>query len=186
MEPENVTPPSAPASVPEVHHATLNAGALIPVRLVDRLSSDRSYAGDVFVATLDHELIASGFAVAERGARVEGRVVAVDRNARTFSIELISVHTSDDQDVRIQTVRFDKQSEPDRAAAAAKIGGGAAVGAIIGGIAGGGKGAAIGAGAGGGIGAGDVLLTRRAAVLPSETRLTFRLRAPVTITEQRQ
>ena len=85
-----------------------------------------------------------------------------------------------------QTERFDKQSEPDRSRAAAKIGAGAAIGAIIGSLASGGKGAAIGAGAGGGIGAGDVLLTRKPASLTSETRLTFRLRAPVTITERTQ
>ena len=62
----------------------------------------------------------------------------------------------------------------------------AAVGAIIGAIAGGGKGAAIGAGVGGGAGAGDVLLTRgKPVTFPSETRISFRLRTPVTITEQR-
>jgi hypothetical protein len=63
---------------------------------------------------------------------------------------------------------------------------GGAFGAVLGGILGGGKGAAIGAGAGGGVGAGDVLLTRgKPAVLPSETRITFRLDQPVTITEKR-
>ena len=62
---------------------------------------------------------------------------------------------------------------------------GAAVGAVIGAAAGGGKGAAIGAGAGGGAGAGDVMLTRgKPATLPTETRITFRLRAPLTLTER--
>jgi hypothetical protein len=157
---------------------------LIPVRLVDNLSSERNHAGDAFAATLYRELVANGFVIAERGARVEGRVTAADRDARTLSLELISVHTSDNQDVAIQTERFDKQSEPDHSQAAAKIGAGAVIGAVVGGIAAGGKGAAIGAGTGGGIGAGDVLLSRKAATLPSETRLTFRLRAPVTITER--
>jgi hypothetical protein len=159
---------------------------LIPVRLLDSLSSERNQAGDAFAATLDHELVANGFVVAERGARVEGRVTAADRSGRRLSLELSFVHTSDGQDVAIQTDRFDKQSEPDRSAAAAKIGAGAAIGAVVGGIAGGGKGAAIGAGAGGGIGAGDVVLSRQPATLRSETRLTFRLRAPVTVTERVQ
>ena len=68
----------------------------------------------------------------------------------------------------------------------AKVAGGtAAVGAIIGAIAGGGKGAAIGAGVGGGAGAGAVMATRgTAATLPPETRVTFRLKVPVTITER--
>jgi hypothetical protein len=185
IEPENVTPvPALVPSVPEPNQATLNAGMLIPVRLLDSLTSERSHAGDSFAATLDRELVANGFVVAERGARVEGRVIAADRGARTLSLELKLVHTSDNQDVAVQTERFDKQSEPDHSQAATKIGAGAAIGAVVGAIAGGGKGAAIGAGAGGGIGAGDVLLTRKAAALPSETRLTFRLRAPVTITER--
>ncbi|MCU1292713.1 MAG: hypothetical protein JWP08_1563, partial [Bryobacterales bacterium] len=68
---------------------------------------------------------------------------------------------------------------------AAKVGGGAALGAIIGAIAGGGKGAGIGAGVGGAAGAGDVLLTRgKPVVLASETKLSFRLAAPVSITER--
>jgi hypothetical protein len=187
MEPENVTPPSAPIpSAPEPNQATLNAGMLIPVRLLDSLSSERNHAGDSFAATLYRELVANGFVIAERGARVEGRVTAADRAARILSLELISVHTSDNQAVPIQTERFDKQSEPDRSQAAAKIGAGVVIGAMVGGIAAGGKGAAIGAGAGGGIGAGDVMFTRKAASLPSETRLTFRLRAPVTVTERTQ
>jgi hypothetical protein len=185
-ETEDVTPPSMVPSAPEPIQATLNAGMLIPVRLLDSLSSDRNRPGDIFAATLDHELVASGYVIAERGARVEGRVTAADHNARTLSIELTSVHTSDNQDVPIQTERFDKQSEPDRSNAAAKIGAGAVIGAVIGGIAGGGKGAAIGAGAGGGAGAGDVMLSRKGASLASETRITFRLRAPVTITERTQ
>ncbi len=187
MEPENVTSPPAPIpSAPEPNQATLNAGLLIPVRLLDSLSSERNHAGDVFAATLDRELVANGFVVAERGARVEGRVTAIDRGGRTLSLELISVHTLDNQDVPIQTVRFDKRSEPDRSDAAARIGIGAAIGAVIGGVTAGGKGAAIGAGAGGGIGAGDVALTRKPASLRSETRLTFRMRAPITITERAQ
>jgi hypothetical protein len=186
-EPENVTPAFAPInSAPEPNQATLNAGMLIPVRLLDSLSSERNHPGDAFAATLYRELVANGFVIAERGALVEGRVTASDRDARTLSLELVSVHTSDNQDVPIQTDRFDKQSEPDRSRAAAKIGGGAAIGAVIGSLAGGGKGAAIGAGAGGGIGAGDVLLSRKPASLTPETRLTFRLRAPVTITERSQ
>jgi len=186
-EPENVTPPPPPA--PEPHTATLNAGMLIPVRLVDGLSSDRNVAGDAFTATLDHELVADGFVIAERGARVDGRVVTVDRGSKvsgaaTLTVELIRLHTSDGQNVPIQTDSFAKHTEPDHRQDATKVGAGAVIGAVIGGIAGGGKGAAIGAGAGAGAGAGDVMLTRKPAALPSETRISFRLRSPVTLTEK--
>ncbi|HTX38005.1 MAG TPA: hypothetical protein VME43_23405 [Bryobacteraceae bacterium] len=206
-DPENVTPPS-PAAIPggapegapvgtpqappppEPNRVTLIAGLLIPVRLVDGLSSERNQPGDTFHATLVRELAADGFVIAERGARVEGRVVAVDRGGKvsgvaSLALALTTVHTSDGQAVAIQTDPFNRHAEQTHLQDAEKIGGAAAFGAIIGALAGGGKGAAAGAGVGGGAGTGAVLLTRgAAATLPSETRITFRLRSPVTITER--
>jgi len=187
---ENVTPPP-PAPEPEPHKVTLNAGLMIPVRLVDGLSSERSAPGDAFLATLDKELVVDGFVIAERGARVEGRVVASDRGGKVkgvagLAVELTRLHTSDGQKVAIRTDSFEKHAEQSHRQDAEKVGAGAAIGAVIGAIAGGGKGAAIGAGVGGGAGAGDVMLTRgKPATLPSETRLTFRLSAPVAVTERR-
>jgi hypothetical protein len=163
---------------------------MIPVRLVDGLTSERNLPGDSFTATLDKELVADGFVIAERGARVEGRVVASDKGGRVrgvsaLSVELVRLSTSDGQRVTIQTDGFERRAEETHTQDAAKIGGGAALGAIIGAIAGGGKGAAIGAGVGGGAGAGGVMATRgKPATLPSETRVTFRLKTPVTITEK--
>lgn len=187
--PQAAAPPAAPEPEPP-HRVTLNAGMLIPVRLVDGLSSERNAAGDVFTGTLDRELVVDGFVIAERGARVQGRVVAADSGTKvkgnaSITVELTRIHTSDGQDVAIQTESFERRADTDHRTDAAKVGGGAVLGAIIGAIAGGGKGAAIGAGVGGGAGAGDVLLTRKPATLPSETRISFRLRTPVTLTERR-
>jgi hypothetical protein len=167
---------------------TLNAGLSIPVRLLDGLSSDRNAPGDRFTATLDHELVVDGFVIAERGARVEGRVVASNPgklgNAAGIAVELTRLNTSDGQQVAIHTDSFEKHAEPNRNADVETVAGGAVLGAVIGGIVGGGKGAAIGAGAGAGAGAGGVALSRtRPAALPPETRITFRLRTPVTLTE---
>ena len=187
-EPEHATP--VPPPPPEPRKVTLNAGTLIPVRLVDGLSSERNVPGDTFTATLDKELVVDGFVIAERGARVQGRVVASDRGGKvsgvaSLAVEVTRIHLSDGQTVALQTDRFERHAVNTHREDATKVGTGAAVGAIIGAIAGGGKGAAIGAGVGGGAGAGDVLLTRgKPATLPSETRLNFRLRAPVTITEK--
>ena len=73
-----------------------------------------------------------------------------------------------------------------RGSDAKKVGIGAGLGAISGAIAGGGRGAAVGAGAGGAAGGGVVLATRgEAAVIPSESRLTFHLRTPIEVTERR-
>ena len=185
---ENATLPAAPPPPPVV---TLSAGLMIPVRLVDGLSSERNAPGDPFTATLDKELVVDGFVIAERGARVEGRVVASDRGGKVrgvaaLAVELTRLDTSDGQNVAISTDSFEKHAESSQREDAAKVGAGAAVGAIIGAIAGGGKGAAVGAGVGGGAGAGDVLLTRgKPATLPSETRISFRLNKPVMLTERR-
>ena len=190
VEPEHVTPPPPPPAAPEPNRVTLNAGTMIPVRLVDGLSSERSLPGDAFTATLDKELVVNGFVIGERGARVEGRVVSSDRGGRVkgvsaLEVELTRLHTSDGQKVAIQTDGFERRAEQSRTEDVAKVGAGAALGAVIGAIAGGGKGAAIGAGVGGGAGAGTVIATRgKPATLPSETRITFRLKSPVTITEK--
>lgn len=182
-------PTVAPAPPPPPS-VTLSAGTLIPVRLVDGLSSERNASGDTFQATLERELVADGFVIAERGARVDGRVVNSSRGTKTggratLDIELTRLYTSDGQQVAIHTESFQKRMDPNRRQDAEKIAAGAVIGAAIGAIAGGGKGAAIGAGVGGGAGTGDVLLTRKPATLPSETSLSFRLSAPVTLTERR-
>jgi len=148
----------------------------LPVRLVDGLSSERNAPGDSFDATLDKEVVADGFVIAERGARVEGRVVAVDRakerSSAALALELTTLHTSDGQTVAIQTDGYFKHADPPQVNNTTKIAGGAIIGA------------AIGAGVGGGAGAGDVLLTRRPVELPSESLVTFRLKIPVPLTEQ--
>jgi hypothetical protein len=120
--PEPVAVAEDEPAPPEPHKVTLNAGMLLPVRLVDGLSSERNAPGDAFLATLDKELVVDGFVIAERGARVEGRVVASEPGG---DVEKVAA------------------------------------------------------------GAGDVMLTRgKPATLPSETRISFRLRAPLTLTEQ--
>jgi hypothetical protein len=163
----------------------------LPVRLGESLSSEHNQAGDTFTATLDAPLSAGGFVIAERGARVEGRVVEAQKSGRvkgqaTLALELTKLNTSDGQHVDIKTETFRKQAAGmatgDQVGVVAAAAG---IGAIIGAIAGGGKGAAIGAGAGGAAGGGGVVATRNKAVaLPTESKLAFRLSAAVTITER--
>lgn len=183
--------PTAPPPPPPPNKVTVPAGHLLTVRLQDSLSADRNQAGDSFTATLDQPLIVEGFVLAERGARVDGRVVSATPAGRVkgtgeMSVELVRLHTADGQKIDITTESFAREGESSRRSDAAKIGAAAAIGAAIGAIAGGGKGAAIGAGVGGGAGAGTVLGTRgKGAQLPSETRLTFKLSKPVTVVEKR-
>ena len=108
------------------------------------------------------------------------------KGVSSLAVEIVRLNTcATARRSSIQTDGFERRAEESQRQDAEKVGAGAAIGAVIGALAGGGKGAAIGAGVGGGAGAGGVMATRgKPATLPSETRVTFRLRAPVTITEK--
>jgi hypothetical protein len=177
-------PPRTPQTV------TIPAGALLSVRLGETLSSGKSQPGDTFSATLDQPLVVEGFVIGERGARVQGKVLESEKAGRltgvsSLVIHLTRLHTSDGQEIVIDTAPFHKEGPSSKGEDVKKIGAGAVIGAAIGAIAGGGKGAAIGAGVGGAAGTGTAAATRgKPTELPVETRLTFRLQQPVTITER--
>jgi hypothetical protein len=179
-----VPPPPAPKTV------TLAQGTSVTVRLNETLSTDRNSEGDTFTASLDKPIVVEGFIIADRGARVLGKVTKSERAGRVkgvsnLELALTQFHTTDDQTVAIDTTPWLRRGDTSKKSDAAKVAGGAALGAIIGAIAGGGKGAAIGAGTGGAAGGGVVLAqSGKQTTLPAETRLTFTLQSPVTITER--
>lgn len=168
---------------------TLAAGTLISARLAETLASDKMKVGETFLANLDSPLVVDGLVIAERGGRVQGRVVELEEAGRVkglaeLGIQLVGLTTRDGQNVEIQTDTFRVEGPTSKTEDAAKIGAGAGLGAAIGAIAGGGRGAAIGAAAGGAAGTGTVMATRgKPAVIPVETRIDFRVNAPVTLTE---
>jgi hypothetical protein len=174
----------------EPHTATIPAGTLLTVRLREALSTERNSAGDTFAASLDQPLVIDGFVLAERGAPARGHITELVQAGRvkgrsTLALELKSLTTSDGQRLDLETDTFRHEGENTMKKDAARAGVLTAIGAAVGAIAGGGKGAAIGAGVGGAAGAGAVLATRgEDAKLAAETRLTFRLKNPVTITEK--
>ena len=190
QQPEPIVAAPAPQPPPP-QQVTLKAGMLIPVRTVERLSSDRNSAGDGFTATLDQPLVVDGWVIAERGARLEGKVVDAQRagvgNGRSgLTIVLTQLKTSDGQRIAIETETFEKHAVASTGETAGKVMAGTALGAAIGAIAGGGKGAGIGAAVGTAAGAGGAAATRNKTVsLPAETRIDFRLRNSITITERR-
>ena len=143
--------------------------------------------GDVFSAILEEPIAVEGWVVAAAGARVEGRIVEADKGGRLkgkggLSIELTSLTSSDGQKVEIVTTPVGHEAAAHGGKDAAKVGVGAAAGAGIGAIAGGGKGAAVGALIGGGAGA---AMRGEAAEIAAETVVSFELRSPVTIREQK-
>ncbi|MGE5644576.1 MAG: hypothetical protein ACM336_02170 [Acidobacteriota bacterium] len=184
------TEPLPPAPPREPHKVTIAAGTTVTVRLGETISTEKNKPGDTFSGTLDQPLVVDGFAIAERGARVQGKVVDAQQAGRIkgvahLALALTKIHTSDGQEIPVQTEKFVKEGPTSHGDDAKKVGIGAALGAAIGAIAGGGKGAAIGAGVGGAAGAGTTAATRgKPAELPVETRMTFSLQAPVTVTER--
>ena len=193
--PAPVSPPPPLAEIhsepPQPRSVTIANGTLLNVRLGQTLSTERDRSGDTFAATLDEPLVVDGLVIAEKGARATGRVVDALEAGRIkglahLSLELTSLMTSDGQRIEFRTARFEKEGPSSKTEDTQKIGIGAAIGAAIGAIAGGGKGAAIGAASGGAAGGGVVAATRgKPAVLPAETRISFRVEQPVTITERR-
>jgi hypothetical protein len=189
-EPEAVAPPAPAPPPPPPLQVTLKAGTLISARTGEGLSSERNMVGDGFTATLDQPLVVDGWVIAERGARLEGKVVQSQRAGRVkglsdLAIELTQLTTSDGQRIQIETETFVKQGQSSTGEDAAKVGAGAAIGAAIGAVAGGGKGAGIGAAVGAAAGTAGVMTMRgKPAVLRAETHINFRLRTTVTITEQ--
>ena len=180
----------AVAAAPQPHVVELAAGTTLAIRLGETISTEQNYPGDAFRGTLEEPIIRDGFIIADKGSKVLGRIVNAApagrvRGVSNLAVTLTDIHTTDGQRIKVQTNSVEKSGPTTTGTDAAKIAGGAALGAIVGALGGGGKGAAIGAGAGGAAGTGLVLVMRgKPAVLPSESRLTFQLVSPVTITER--
>ena len=182
------TAPEPEVRVP--HSVVLTAGTPLVVRVGENVSAARNQVGDSFFATLEQQLVIDGFIIADRGSRVIGKVAEAVPAGRGggeshLRVELVRLSTSDGQRVPIRTEQYAKDGSASAGSDLAKIGAGAAIGAAIGAMAGGGKGAAIGAGAGAAAGTGAVLLSSgRSVEIPVETRLTFRVKDSITLTEK--
>jgi hypothetical protein len=187
LKPDPVAKPT-PARVAET--VTIAAGTSITVRLGETLNSEKNIAGDTFRATLDAPLVVNDIVLAERGARVEGKIAEVDRSGRVkgtarLALVLTRITLSDGQKVDLRTDNWERMAESSKKKDAAKVGIMTGIGAAIGAIAGGGKGAAVGAASGAGAGTGVVLATRgTAAQIDVETKIPFRLSEALTVTEK--
>ena len=170
---------------------TLRAGTFINVRSNQFLSSDQNHPGDAFTATITDPVVVNGFVVAAPGQTVGGRVVEAEKagmvkGVSRLALQLTSLTLVDGQTIPIQT-QLSGRTGPtsngrDAAAVATTTGVGAGIGAAVSHPWNAGTGAAIGAGAGLAIGLAGVLLTRgRPTVIETESRLTFEVSAPVSI-----
>lgn len=187
LKPDNVAKPVAQRT-PET--VTIPAGTSVSVRINSTIHSEKNVAGDTFSATLESPLVVGDIVLAERGARVDGKVVEVDRSGRVkgtarISLALTRIQLSDGQKVELKTDPWERLAESSVKGDAAKVGILTGIGAAIGAIAGGGKGAAVGAASGAGAGTGVVLATRgKPAQIDVETKIPFRLSNALTVTEK--
>jgi len=182
-------PPMSAAPVPEVPASvTIPAGERVSVRMIDSISSAQNTAGQVFRASLYGPLVSHGRVIVRAGAPVSVLLADAKGAGR--------IKGSSELEVRLSRLEYRGHSYPLQSSVyeevgkgrgkntAVRTGIGAGIGAAIGAIAGGGKGAAIGSAVGGGAGFGSDALTHGQQVkIPSETVLTFRLEAPLTVIE---
>jgi hypothetical protein len=184
------TQPNPPAVVPQT--LTLPAGTVVRVRVDEWISSDRNVIGDNFSAVLEQPLVVDGWVVARRGQSQTGHVSTVKKGhigeTSQLGLELPQLTLVDGQQLPLQTELFQASAgrRGNTGRDVATVGGTTGLGAVIGGIAGGGTGAAIGAGIGATAGVVGVMSTRgRPTVIAPETVLSFRLKAPVTISTEK-
>lgn len=200
---ENAPPPQTPAPVEQAPPAqstqapppppqpvdfNIPAGTVITVRTVGTIDSRTNHVGDEIAASVDSPISENGQIVIPRYAKARLRIVG-ERNAghikgrSEVQVQLVSLVVGGTM-YAVRSGTFVQQAASSRGKQTAERSGiGAAVGGIIGAIAGGGKGAAIGAGVGAGAGAGVQMLTKaQAAIIPSESKIDFSLRSPLTIT----
>ena len=171
----------------QLRRMSLPTGSPVYVRLISSISSNRLVPGAPFEASLDAPLEVNGIVIAERGARVEGRISESDAAGKIsgqsrLAVQLTRIMTADGKALDIQTNTIVMAGGTSYGKDAAKVAGIAGVGAALGAI-NSGRGAAIGSAAGAAAGLGWVMNSRgKATTIASETRLEFHLIAPVTFT----
>src|SRR5262245_6130410 len=156
------------------------AGTVIPIVMIDSISSDFNQPGQTFRGSVGAPVVVGNRTVVPRGAPAHIKLVSVDsagklKGRSNLGIQLIRVGG---YNVQSGVVWVGGPSQGKKTGKDAAIGG--AVGGGLGLLFGGGKGAAIGAGLGAGAGVGHRYLKgSKPAFIGSESLVNFRLATPV-------
>ncbi len=173
---------TAPAPPPPPPPVTAPSGTRVVIRTTETLSASRNEVGDGFSGVLEEPIVFHGATLFGKGARVTGTVVASKGRGRFKGAGALGIELNTVGGMHVQTSEYEKEVSGKGKRTGGLIGGGAGLGAIIGGLAGGGKGAVIGGLAGAGAGtAGAAYTGNKDVVIPSESLVTFRLAAPLTV-----
>lgn len=175
-------------ATPLGHTVTLEPGLAIIIRLSDKLSANYNSKGDTFRGTVDKPVIVNSFIIAEKGATVFGRIVYARKarllGASDLSLALTDIHTTDGQEIKVQTSAWEESGARTNLGNAINV-----VDAAMGAVAGAVYEAARGAGISSSIASEPPAerfkaAKRRTVMLPPGTRLTFYLSRPLTLHEQ--
>ena len=175
----------APAPAPPV---VIPAETTLTVTIDQAVSTKANNTGDRFEASLAAPVRVDGNEVLPIGTKVRGTVTQSAsaghlKGGAVLALTLDSIRAGG-QTYPIETSEYSEVGKARGKRTLVGGGGGAAVGAVIGAIAGGGKGAAIGAVAGGGAGtAGAAYTGERDISIAPESRLHFKLRKSVSISQ---
>lgn len=174
---------AAPAPPP----IEIPAGTILDISLDQSVNSKTNNPGDRFDASLAAPVALGDKVVLPTGTKATGSVTVAQSAGKfkghaALALALVSINFQG-ASYQIQSSAVERTSKGRGKRTGIGAGGGAVFGAIVGGLAGGGAGAAIGAAAGGGAGAAGAGFTgKRDITLPAETRLSFKLTQPLTIT----
>ena len=183
---------AAPKPAVETMKVTVPAGTQVSIRLGQAIDSGTAKQGATFEGTLATPLVAEGMEVAAVGSAVTGSVTNAVSSGRLnrpaeLSLVLTSLTVKGGETVDITTDAWSMKGESHKKRNIEMIGGGAGAGAVIGALTGGKKGAAIGGAVGAGAGTGVAAATgKKEIVLATETKLDFKLSAPVTVTMRKK
>jgi len=185
--PTQPAPPPPPPPPPPPRKFTIPEGTDVRVQMIDTIDSKTNQPGETFQASLDSPLVSGSQVVVPKGANVTVKLLEAKTSGKfkgQSELEIALDHiVLKGKSYPLSSSSVQEVGKSRGKETAKKTGLGAAIGAGIGAIAGGGKGAAIGAGIGAGAGAGSQLIMKGKQVkIPSETKLDFRLSAPVTFT----
>jgi hypothetical protein len=184
-----VPEPEAPRAPepPKERHIRIPSGTLIPVRMIDAISTETDHVGQTFKASVDAPVVVNGETVIPR--RADAFVKITDAKASgqitgkpELKVQLDSI-VVDGERYTIDSNVFLREGVSQTKQTAKSAGIGALIGAGIGAVTGGKKGAVIGAGvgAGGGV-AVEAASKNEQAQIESETQIDFRLEAPLEVT----
>jgi hypothetical protein len=175
-----------PASLVARDQVTIPPGTVVSVRMIDSISSDYNYAGQIFRGTIADPIRIGNRIVVPRGGSADVKLVGASSAGRVkgrseLMLQLVRIGDGNHSySVASDVLAFRGKSEGKKSAKNAGIG--ALAGGGLGALFGGGKGAAIGAGLGAGAGVATNAIEKGEQVrIGSESLIHFRLSAPLKV-----